>query len=70
MPMETFDHGILSGIDHPLLGFDHLFFVLAVGIAALYTGKPKLAAGAYIVGLFAPVRELAKHRLHSRGRLS
>jgi len=36
--METFTHGLLSGIGHPLLGFDHLFFVLAVGIAALCTG--------------------------------
>ena len=34
MPMETFTHGVLSGIGHPLLGFDHLFFVIAMGVAA------------------------------------
>lgn len=48
MPMETFSHGLLSGIGHPLLGFDHLFFVIAVGIAALYTGAARLAPAAYI----------------------
>lgn len=48
MPMETFGHGLLSGIGHPVLGFDHLFFVIIVGIAALYTGRRLLAPGAYI----------------------
>ena len=47
-PMETLTDGILSGVGHPLLGFDHLFFVIAVGIAALYTGRAKLATAAYI----------------------
>ncbi len=53
MPMETFADGVLSGIGHPLLGFDHLFFVIAVGIAALYTGRDKLAPAAYIVAMLA-----------------
>ena len=48
MPMETFAHGLLSGVGHPLLGFDHLFFVIAVGIAALFTGAERLAPAAYI----------------------
>ena len=48
MPMETLTDGLLSGVGHPLLGFDHLFFVIAVGIAALYTGHTKLAPAAYI----------------------
>lgn len=51
MPMETFAHGLLSGIGHPLLGFDHLFFVLLVGVAALFTGKRYLAPGAYIAAM-------------------
>lgn len=46
--METFTHGLLSGIGHPLLGFDHLFFILAVGIAARYTGNARSAPMAYI----------------------
>jgi len=51
MPMETFSHGLLSGIGHPVLGFDHLFFVIAVGIAALYTGFARSAPAAYIVAM-------------------
>ena len=52
-PMETFAQGMLSGIGHPLLGFDHLFFVLAVGLAALFTGNARFATGAYIVAMLA-----------------
>lgn len=51
MSMETFGHGVLSGIGHPLLGFDHLFFVIIVGIAALYTGRALLAPAAYIAAM-------------------
>ncbi len=53
MPMETFWHGLLSGFGHPLLGFDHLFFVVAVGIAALYTGYRFFAPAAYIAAMLA-----------------
>ena len=67
-PMETLTDGILSGLGHPLLGFDHLFFVLAIGVAALYTGRAKLATAAYVgamlmgcllmsFGLGLPVKE-------------
>jgi urease accessory protein len=48
MPMETFAHGLLSGVGHPLLGFDHLFFVALVGIAAVLAGRKLLAPLAYI----------------------
>jgi len=51
MPMETFAHGILSGIGHPLLGFDHLFFVTLVGIAAILTAHSLLAPLAYIAAM-------------------
>lgn len=50
-PMETFSHGLLSGIGHPLLGFDHLFFVLIVGVAALFTGQRFLAPAGYIAAM-------------------
>ena len=46
LPMETFAHGLLSGVGHPLLGFDHLFFVCAVGVAAA------LARRLYVTPLF------------------
>lgn len=51
MPMETFAHGMLSGVGHPLLGFDHLFFVILVGIAALFTGWRFLTPAAYLGGM-------------------
>ena len=53
LPMVTFLHGLLSGIGHPLLGFDHLLFVIGVGVGALYTGFPRLAPLAYIVAMLA-----------------
>jgi urease accessory protein len=53
MPMETFTHGILSGVGHPLLGFDHLFFIAAVGIAAIYTRSRSAAPLAYIAAMLA-----------------
>ncbi len=51
MPMETFAHGVLSGAGHPVLGFDHLFFIIAVGIAALFTGRALTAPAGYITGM-------------------
>jgi len=44
----TFTQGFLSGIGHPILGFDHLFFVALVGIASIYTGNRFVAPLAYI----------------------
>ena len=51
MPMETFAHGLLSGVGHPVLGFDHLFFVAIVGIAALFTARRTMAPAAYIAAM-------------------
>jgi len=53
MPMETFTHGVLSGVGHPVLGFDHLFFVIAMGIAAVFTAQRFTAPLAYIVAMLA-----------------
>ena len=53
MPMETFAHGLLSGAGHPILGFDHLFFVAVMGIAAIFTAHRYLAPGAYIAAMLA-----------------
>ncbi len=53
LPMETFTHGVLSGIGHPVLGFDHLFFVVIVGIAAAMTRNRMSAPAAYIVAMLA-----------------
>ena len=53
LPMETFAHGLLSGVGHPVLGFDHLFFVALVGIAALFTAHRLTAPAAYIGAMLA-----------------
>ncbi|MGR3485799.1 MAG: HupE/UreJ family protein [Paracoccaceae bacterium] len=53
LPMETFADGLLSGVGHPLLGFDHLFFVVAMGVAAAFTSARLLAPAAYIAAMLA-----------------
>lgn len=53
MPMETFTHGLLSGVGHPLLGFDHLLFVIGMGVAAAYTPWHRATPGAYILAMLA-----------------
>lgn len=55
MPMETFTQGFLSGIGHPVLGFDHLFFVALVGVAALFTGRAALAPVFFVAAMAAGV---------------
>ncbi len=52
-PMETFAQGVLSGVGHPILGFDHLFFIALIGIAALYTGRRFGAPLAFIGAMLA-----------------
>ncbi len=51
LPMQTFADGLLSGVGHPLLGFDHLFFVIAMGVAARFTARPLAAPAAYIAAM-------------------
>ena len=53
LPMETGAQGLLSGLAHPVLGFDHLFFVLAVGVAAVLTGWRVAAPLAYVAAMLA-----------------
>lgn len=51
MPMKTVFDGLLSGVAHPVLGFDHLAFVVAVGLCAIRCGSPARAPGAYIAAM-------------------
>ncbi|MEM9762135.1 MAG: HupE/UreJ family protein [Pseudomonadota bacterium] len=53
--MTTLEHGVLSGIGHPLLGFDHLFFVLLMGVAAAYAGGRFTLPIAYLAAMCAGV---------------
>lgn len=50
-PMETMAQGMLSGVGHPILGFDHLAFVVLVGVAAAYCGKSLMAPLGYVGGM-------------------
>ena len=53
--MTTFTHGVLSGIGHPILGFDHMFFVIAVGMVAAVIGRLTTAPLAYIAGMLGGI---------------
>jgi len=66
---QTFGEGLLSGLGHPVIGVDHLAFVVAVGITAALAGRlwsltlPFVAAAlagcmVYLAGVTLPVAEL------------
>ena len=55
---STMTEGLLSGIGHPVLGLDHLAFVIAVGIAAFALGSR------YILPLFFIAATLAGTGIH------
>ena len=46
---QTMLHGFLSGVGHPVIGFDHLAFVVGVGLIAAFH-RSKLAMPAAFVG--------------------
>lgn len=52
-PMTGFGDGLLSGIGHPILGADHLVFVIAAGIAAFCAGSRLRAPLAYVAAMLA-----------------
>lgn len=53
MPMETFVHGILSGFGHPILGVDHLFFIIAMGFAAGLSNIGWSGIAAYVASMLS-----------------
>lgn len=52
-PMTTATDGFVSGLAHPVLGFDHLFFIAAMGIAASFTAARLTAPLAYVAAMLA-----------------
>jgi urease accessory protein len=36
---QTLAHGLISGLAHPVIGFDHLAFIVLVGLAAALSGR-------------------------------
>lgn len=45
--------GLLSGFGHPIIGIDHLLFILAVGVAAYYFGQRVPMIAALLAGALA-----------------
>jgi urease accessory protein len=45
----TFTQGLLSGIGHPVIGFDHLAFVIAAGIATALIARRLLLAAVFVI---------------------
>ena len=50
---QTFMQGLLSGFGHPVIGIDHLAFVIAVGLASAFTPNRFLTPLAFIVATLA-----------------
>lgn len=50
---QTFAHGLLSGLAHPVIGLDHLAFVVLAGIAAALTGLRMTGALAFVAATVA-----------------
>ena len=66
----TLSEGLLSGIGHPIIGLDHLAFIIAVGIAAVALGSrfvlplffviaTLLGTGLHVMAIDLPAVELA-----------
>jgi urease accessory protein len=53
--VTTFGQGLLSGLGHPVLGADHLAFLLALGIAAAFVATGARVIAAFMVASFAGV---------------
>ena len=47
---QTALHGFLSGIGHPVIGFDHLAFVIGVGLIAAFHRSRFIMPAAFVAG--------------------
>lgn len=50
---QTVATGLLSGLGHPIIGIDHLAFVIAVGLAAAFTSRRFLTPLAFVAATIA-----------------
>ena len=48
MTPETLWHGFASGIGHPIIGLDHLAFIVGMALLALLTKTPRLMPLAFV----------------------
>ncbi len=51
----TFMQGLLSGLGHPVIGLDHLAFVIAVGLIAARFARGRLLPMAFLAAMLAGV---------------
>lgn len=49
----TLTQGLLSGFGHPVIGVDHLAFIVAIGIAAGLAGRPLSIVGTFVAASLA-----------------
>lgn len=50
---ETLINGLLSGLGHPIIGIDHLAFIIAMGLAVAFTPKRHLTPLAFVAATVA-----------------
>ena len=59
---STFGEGFLSGLGHPVIGLDHLAFIVAAGVVAGIAGlglwMPAVFVAASIIGVFIHIQEI------------
>src|SRR5688572_14982604 len=59
---STFGEGLLSGLAHPVIGLDHLAFIVAAGVVAGVAGlglwMPVVFVAASILGVFAHMQAI------------
>ena len=53
MTPQTIAEGLLSGIGHPVIGFDHLAFVIGVGLLAAFHKNRLLLPAMFVFGTIA-----------------
>jgi urease accessory protein len=53
--VTTFAQGLLSGLGHPIIGLDHLMFLLAIGALAALVGGGVRVIVAFMIASFAGV---------------
>ena len=49
----TLLEGLLSGFGHPIIGFDHLLFILAIGVAGYFFHRRIATTAVFLIGALA-----------------
>lgn len=50
---QTVVHGLISGLAHPVIGLDHLAFIVLIGLAAAFSGRTMAGPLAFIAATLA-----------------